>query len=86
MRYVLSGAPTGSKANQDNSHWQLHALYFPPLLRSATVKKFMVGYEMLAQAQRDLTAEQVHEVCRAFFLVLVHQIQVYWTQKSYGIW
>ncbi|MEM7283593.1 MAG: UDP-glucose--hexose-1-phosphate uridylyltransferase [Pseudomonadota bacterium] len=39
-------------------HWQLHAHYYPPLLRSATVKKFMVGYEMLAESQRDLTAEQ----------------------------
>ncbi len=39
-------------------HWQLHAHFFPPLLRSATVKKFMVGYEMLAEPQRDLTAEQ----------------------------
>ena len=42
----------------NNSHWQLHAHFYPPLLRSATVKKFMVGYEMLAEAQRDLTAEQ----------------------------
>jgi UDPglucose--hexose-1-phosphate uridylyltransferase len=42
----------------DVSHWQLHAHFYPPLLRSATVKKFMVGYEMLAEAQRDLTAEQ----------------------------
>ncbi len=41
-----------------NTHWQLHAHFYPPLLRSATVKKFMVGYEMLAEAQRDLTAEQ----------------------------
>jgi len=40
------------------SHWQLHAHFYPPLLRSATVKKFMVGYEMLAEAQRDLTPEQ----------------------------
>ena len=38
--------------------WQLHAHIYPPLLRSATVKKFMVGYEMLAEAQRDLTPEQ----------------------------
>ncbi|PIK40186.1 putative galactose-1-phosphate uridylyltransferase-like [Apostichopus japonicus] len=53
------GAPTGSKLKEDQSHWQLHAMYYPPLLRSATVKKFMVGYEMLAQSQRDLTAEQV---------------------------
>ncbi len=39
-------------------HWQLHAHFMPPLLRSATVKKFMVGYELMAEAQRDLTAEQ----------------------------
>lgn len=38
-------------------HWQLHAHFFPPLLRSASVRKFMVGYEMLAEAQRDLTPE-----------------------------
>lgn len=37
--------------------WHLHAHFYPPLLRSATVKKFMVGYEMLATAQRDITAE-----------------------------
>ncbi len=42
----------------DHAHWQLHAHFYPPLLRSATVKKFMVGYEMLATPQRDLTAEQ----------------------------
>jgi UDPglucose--hexose-1-phosphate uridylyltransferase len=42
----------------NNDHWQLHAHFYPPLLRSATVKKFLVGYEMLAEAQRDLTAEQ----------------------------
>jgi UDPglucose--hexose-1-phosphate uridylyltransferase len=35
----------------------LHAHYYPPLLRSATVRKFMVGYELLANPQRDLTAE-----------------------------
>ena len=43
----------------DNSdYWQLHAHFYPPLLRSATVKKFMVGYEMLAEPQRDITPEQ----------------------------
>lgn len=42
----------------ETAHWQLHAHLFPPLLRSATVKKFMVGYEMLGEAQRDLTPEQ----------------------------
>ena len=43
---------------ESHPHWQLHAHFYPPLLRSATVKKFMVGYEMLAEPQRDLTAEQ----------------------------
>jgi len=46
-------------------HWQLHAHFYPPLLRSATVKKFLVGYEMLAEAQRDLTAEQAAARLRA---------------------
>jgi UDPglucose--hexose-1-phosphate uridylyltransferase len=41
--------------------WQLHAHFYPPLLRSASVKKFMVGYEMLAEPQRDLTPEQAAE-------------------------
>lgn len=41
----------------DHGHWQLHAHFYPPLLRSATIKKFMVGYEMLGEAGRDLTAE-----------------------------
>lgn len=49
----------------DFTHWQLHAHFYPPLLRSATVKKFMVGYEMLAEAQRDLTAESAAERLRA---------------------
>jgi len=55
------GASTG---DGDEAHWQLHAHFYPPLLRSATVKKFMVGYEMLAEAQRDLTAEQAAERLR----------------------
>lgn len=48
------GAPFNNDANE---HWQLHAHYYPPLLRSATVSKFMVGFEMLAEAQRDITPE-----------------------------
>lgn len=52
------GAPTGTQANDDCSHWTFHGIYYPPLLRSATIKKHMVGYELLAQAQRDLTPEQ----------------------------
>lgn len=38
-------------------HWQLHGHAYPPLLRSATIRKFMVGYELLSEAQRDLTPE-----------------------------
>ena len=53
-----NGPYNGPYAGQDGDHWQLHAHFYPPLLRSATVKKFMVGYELLAEAQRDLTAEQ----------------------------
>jgi UDPglucose--hexose-1-phosphate uridylyltransferase len=53
-------APTSADA-----HWQLHAHFYPPLLRSATVKKFLVGYEMLAESQRDLTPEQAAARLRA---------------------
>ncbi|WP_320169434.1 UDP-glucose--hexose-1-phosphate uridylyltransferase [Maridesulfovibrio sp.] len=42
--------------NGDHWHWHIH--YYPPLLRSATVRKFMVGFEMLGMPQRDITAEQ----------------------------
>jgi UDPglucose--hexose-1-phosphate uridylyltransferase len=55
------GAPGGSG---EDGYWQLHAHFYPPLLRSATVKKFMVGYELLAEAQRDLTPEQAAERLR----------------------
>ena len=56
------GAPTD---DGDYAHWQLHAHFYPPLLRSATVRKFMVGYEMLGEPQRDLTAEQAAGRLRA---------------------
>jgi UDPglucose--hexose-1-phosphate uridylyltransferase len=59
------GAPFGSDAPADIGHWQLHAHFYPPLLRSATVRKFMVGFEMLAEAQRDLTPEQAATQLRA---------------------
>ena len=55
------GAPTDDGTYP---HWQLHAHFYPPLLRSATVRKFMVGYEMLAEAQRDLTPEQAAQRLR----------------------
>lgn len=54
-------APYDGQAHEE---WQLHFHFYPPLLRSATVKKFMVGYELLAQPQRDLTAEQAAERLR----------------------
>ncbi|MGA2003119.1 MAG: UDP-glucose--hexose-1-phosphate uridylyltransferase [Terriglobales bacterium] len=47
-------APTDGEAH---SEWHLHAHFYPPLLRSATIRKFMVGYEMLASPQRDITPE-----------------------------
>lgn len=55
------GQPTDG---QRHPHWQLHAHFYPPLLRSATVKKFMVGYEMLGMPQRDITAEQAADRLR----------------------
>ena len=51
--------------NQSHPEWILHAHFFPPLLRSATVRKFMVGYEMLAMPQRDITPESAAERLRA---------------------
>lgn len=47
--------PTDGQAHEE---WHFHAHFYPPLLRSATVRKFLVGYEMLAMPQRDITAEQ----------------------------
>jgi len=41
----------------EHPEWRLHAVYLPPLLRSATVRKFLVGYELTAEPQRDFTAE-----------------------------
>ena len=49
---------------EEHPEWHLHGHFYPPLLRSAAVRKFMVGYEMLAQPQRDLTAEQAAERLR----------------------
>ena len=50
----LHQAPTDGGAHPE---WHLHMHFYPPLLRSATVRKFLVGYEMLGEPQRDLTAE-----------------------------
>jgi UDPglucose--hexose-1-phosphate uridylyltransferase len=53
--------PTDGEAHPE---WHFHMHFYPPLLRSATVKKFMVGYEMLGEAQRDISAEQAAEILR----------------------
>jgi UDPglucose--hexose-1-phosphate uridylyltransferase len=55
------GAPTDGA---EHPHWQLHAHFYPPLLRSATVRKFMVGFEMLGEAQRDVTPESAAQRLR----------------------
>lgn len=54
-------APTDGKPHTE---WHWHFVFYPPLLRSATVKKFMVGYEMLANPQRDITPEIAAEWLR----------------------
>ena len=55
-------APTDG---EPHTEWHWHMVFYPPLLRSATVKKFMVGYEMLASPQRDITPEKAAELLRA---------------------
>ena len=47
-----------SPTDKNHPEWHFHMSFYPPLLRSAEVKKFMVGYEMFANPQRDITAEQ----------------------------
>ena len=54
-------APTN---NENNDHWHWHMSFYPPLLRSATVKKFMVGYEMFGMPQRDITAESAASILK----------------------
>ncbi|MFW2365993.1 MAG: galactose-1-phosphate uridylyltransferase, partial [Desulforhopalus sp.] len=58
----LHQAPTDGRPHPE---WDFHIHFYPPLLRSATVKKFMVGYEMLGNAQRDITAEASAERLRS---------------------
>jgi UDPglucose--hexose-1-phosphate uridylyltransferase len=58
----LHQRPTDHSAHPE---WHFHAHYYPPLLRSATVVKFMVGYEMLGSPQRDLTPEAAAERLRS---------------------
>jgi len=69
------GAPFAGRGGGSvaEAAWQLHAHLYPPLLRSAEVRKFMVGFEMLAEPQRDLTPEQAAERLRA--LPEVHYLE-----------
>jgi len=55
-------SPTDGHAHEE---WHFHAHFYPPLLRSATVRKFMVGFEMLGMPQRDITPESAAERLRA---------------------
>ena len=55
-------SPTDGESHEE---WHFHAHFYPPLLRSATVRKFMVGFEMLGMPQRDITAEGAAERLRA---------------------
>ncbi|MCD9855181.1 UDP-glucose--hexose-1-phosphate uridylyltransferase [Epilithonimonas sp. JDS] len=59
-------SPTDGKPHPE---WHFHIHFYPPLLRNAEVKKFMVGYEMLAEAQRDITAEQSAEILKNLSVV-----------------
>ena len=57
----LHQAPTDG---WDHPEWHFHMHFYPPLLRSAAIKKFMVGYEMFAEPQRDITPERSAEILR----------------------
>lgn len=48
----------------EHKEWHLHMHFYPPLLRSSTIKKFMVGYEMLAEPQRDITPEHSAQILK----------------------
>lgn len=59
-----SGWHLAPAVSRNIKSWHLHAHFYPPLLRSATIRKFMVGYEMLAEPQRDLSPESAAERLR----------------------
>jgi UDPglucose--hexose-1-phosphate uridylyltransferase len=63
-------SPSDGEAHPE---WHLHAHFYPPLLRSATVRKFMVGYEMLAGPQRDITPEAAAAALRS--LNAIHYLE-----------
>lgn len=59
-----SGIHQSPTDGADHEEWHFHMSFYPPLLRSASVKKFMVGYEMFANPQRDITAEMAAKTLR----------------------
>jgi UDPglucose--hexose-1-phosphate uridylyltransferase len=59
-----SGIHQAPTDGNENAHWHWHMSFYPPLLRSASVKKFMVGYEMFGSPQRDITAETAVRMLR----------------------
>lgn len=59
-----SGIHQAPTDGEEHPEWHFHMHFYPPLLRSATVKKFMVGYELLGESQRDITAEKSAEMLR----------------------
>jgi UDPglucose--hexose-1-phosphate uridylyltransferase len=61
--YSMGLHPAPCDGNQ-HPEWQFHAHFYPPLLRSATIRKFMVGFELLAGPQRDITPESAAETLR----------------------
>jgi UDPglucose--hexose-1-phosphate uridylyltransferase len=61
--YSMGFHPAPSDGDK-HAEWMLHAHFLPPLLRSATVRKFMVGFELLGSPQRDVTPESAAEVLR----------------------
>jgi UDPglucose--hexose-1-phosphate uridylyltransferase len=65
MGFHQSPTGGGGKSGTVHPEWHFHAHFYPPLLRSATVRKFMVGFEMLGMPQRDITPESAAERLRA---------------------
>ena len=64
-----SGLHQSPTDGQEHPEWHFHMHFYPPLLRSASVKKFMVGYELLGEPQRDITAETSAERLRSLLQV-----------------
>ena len=60
-----SGIHQAPVNSENHDHWHWHMSFYPPLLRSAIIKKFMVGYEMFGMPQRDITAEYAAERIRS---------------------